>query len=120
MHEVTQVIDFLCAHFRQCCKQRAVSRLGLGKINSHLVHTTFSFFLVQSLVLLANSIADAFVFYYYYFSRIETIFFKNHFSKIAKDNFQFEPKFSISTFFFEDDFAKNFEYANQFCYLLNL
>lgn len=51
---------------------------------------------------------------------IETIFFKNHFSKIAKDNFQFEPKFSISTFFFEDDFAKNFEYANQFCYLLNL
>lgn len=51
---------------------------------------------------------------------IETIFFKNYFSKIAKDNFQFEPKFSISTFFFEDDFAKNFEYANQFCYLLNL
>lgn len=38
---------------------------------------------------------------------IETIFFKNHFSKIAKDNFQFEPKFS--TFFFEDDFAKNFD-----------
>lgn len=69
MHEVTQVIDFLCAHFRQCCKQRAVSRLGLGKINPHLVHTTFSFFLVQSLVLLANPIADAFVFYYYYFSR---------------------------------------------------
>lgn len=49
---------------------------------------------------------------------IETIFFKNYFSKIAKDNFQFEPKFS--TFFFEDYFAKNFEYANQFCYLLNL
>lgn len=25
MREMAQVIDFLCAHFRQCCKQRAVS-----------------------------------------------------------------------------------------------
>lgn len=99
MHEMTQVIDFLCAHFRQCCKQRAVSRLGLGKINPHLVHTTFSFFLVQSLVLLANSIANAFVFHELFFAiqfSSKQFFWRIIFRKLRKiifnlnQNFQFQ------------------------------
>lgn len=123
MHEMTQVIDFLCAHFRQCCKQRAVSRLGLGKINPHLVHTTFSFFLVQSLVLLANSIANAFVFYELFFAiqfSSKQFFWRIIFWKLRKIIFNLKSKFSISIlqlFSFEDDFDKNFEYANQFCFL---